>query len=96
MKKVLDFIQFGGLGALVLRQRPLTRSPSDPRGRGIVRKALYLCACSVIEGELRRFYKNLRQRGKSDNVVLVAVMRKLLLQMNALACRGTPWVHSTG
>ena len=32
-------------------------------GRGIVRKALYLCACSVIqvEGELRHFYQNLRQ-----------------------------------
>ena len=66
-------------------------------GRGMVRKALYLCACSVIqiEGELRRFYQNLRQRGKPGNVALVAVMRKLLLQLNALARRGTPWVPST-
>ena len=65
-------------------------------GRGVVRKALYLCACSVIqvEGELRRFYQNLRQRGKPGNVALVAVMRKLLLQLNALARRGTPWVPS--
>ena len=56
-------------------------------GRGIVRKALYLCACSVIQvsGELRRFYQNLRQRGKPGNLALVAVMRKLLLQLNALA-----------
>ncbi len=63
-------------------------------GRGVVRKALYLCACSVIqvEGELRRFYQNLRQRGKPGNVALVAVMRKLLLQLKALARRGTPWV----
>ena len=66
-------------------------------GRGVVRKALYLCACSVIqvEGELRHFYQNLRQRGKPGNVALVAVMRKLLLQLNALARRGTPWVPST-
>ena len=66
-------------------------------GRGVVRKALYLCACSVIqvEGELRWFYQNLRQRGKPGNVALVAVMRKLLLQLNALARRGTPWVPST-
>ena len=66
-------------------------------GRGVIRKALYLCACSVIqvEGELRRFYQNLRQRGKPGNVALVAVMRKLLLQLNALARRGTPWVPST-
>ena len=66
-------------------------------GRGVVRKALYLCACSVIqvEGELRRFYQTLRQRGKPGNVALVAVMHKLLLQLNALARRGTPWVPST-
>ncbi len=65
-------------------------------GRGVVRKALYLCACSVIqvEGELRLFYQNLRQRGKPGNVALVAVMRKLLLQLNALARRGSPWVPS--
>ena len=62
-------------------------------GRGGVRKALYPCACSVIqvEEELRFFYQNLRQHGKPDNVALVAVMRKLLLQLNALARRGTPW-----
>ena len=67
-------------------------------GRGIVRKALYLCACSVIQvyGELRRFYQNLRQRGKPGNLALVAVMPKLLLQLNALARRGTPWVAQAG
>ena len=67
-------------------------------GRGIVRKALYLCACSVIQvnGELRRFYQNLRQRGKPGNLALVAVMRKLLLQLNALARRQTPWVMQPG
>ena len=67
-------------------------------GRGIVRKALYLCVCSVIQvnGELRRFYQNLRQRGKPGNLALVAVMRKLLLQLNALARRQTPWVVRPG
>ena len=67
-------------------------------GRGIVRKVLYLCACSVIQvnGELRRFYQNLRQRGKPGNLALVAVMRKLLLQLNALARRQTPWVVRPG
>ena len=66
-------------------------------GRGVVRKSLYLFACSVIqaEGELHSFYQNLRQRGKPGNVALVALvalMRKLLLQLNALARRGTAWV----
>ena len=67
-------------------------------GRGIVRKVLYLCACSVIQvnGEPRRFYQNLRQRGKPGNLALVAVMRKLLLQLNALARRQTPWVVRPG
>ena len=63
-------------------------------GRGIVRRALYLCAWSVLrtDGELRRFYQSLRQRGKPGNVAVVAVMRKLLLQLNAVSRRGTPWV----
>ena len=62
-------------------------------GRGSVRSALYLCAWSVIrhDSELRRFYQRLRQRGKPGNVAVVAVMRKLLLQLNAVARRGTPW-----
>ena len=64
-------------------------------GRGVVRRALYLCAWSVIrvDGELRRFYQGLRQRGKPGNVAVVAVMRKLLLQLNAIARRETPWVR---
>ena len=63
-------------------------------GRGIVRRALYLCTWSAIrvDGELRRFYQNLRQRGKPGKVALVALMRKLLLMLNAVARRGTPWV----
>ena len=66
-------------------------------GRGIVRRALYLCAWSVVrvDGELRHFYHSQRQRGKPGNVAVVAVMRKLLLQLNAVARRGTPWVPQT-
>ena len=37
------------------------------------------------------FYRQLRQRGKPGKVALVAVMRKLMLQLNAVARRGTPW-----
>ena len=63
-------------------------------GRGVVRRALYICAWSAIRvnGELRRFYQNLRQCGKPGKVALVAVMRKLLLLLNAVARRETPWV----
>ena len=66
-------------------------------GRGSVRRALYMCAWSAIrhDGEMRRFYQRLRERGKPGNVSVVAVMRKLLLPLNAVARRGTPWVLQT-
>ena len=68
------------------------RRPRSIRGgRGAVRRALYLAALSAIKHneDLRRFYTGLRKRGKTGKVALVAVMRKLLLLLNAIAQRGT-------
>ena len=67
-------------------------------GRGLVRRALYMCAWAVIrhDSEMRRFYDRLRQRGKPGNVAVVAVMRKILLQLNAVARRGTSWAPQAG
>ena len=64
-------------------------------GRGTVRRVLYLAALSAIRynDDLSRFYQGLRQRGKTGKVAVVAVMRKLLLLLNAIAHRGTPWVE---
>lgn len=61
-------------------------------GRGEVWRALYMAALSSVrvEGPLRRFHPRLRERGKAGKVALVAVMRKLL-QLHAVARRGTPW-----
>ena len=63
-------------------------------GRGLVRRTLHMCAWAVIhhDSEMRRFYDRLSQRGKPGNVSVVAVMRKILLQLNGVARRGTPWV----
>lgn len=63
-------------------------------GRGLVRRALYMAALSVIRTntDLGRWYQALRRRGKPGKVAVVAVMRKLLLQLHAIARRGTPWV----
>ena len=63
-------------------------------GRAAVRHALYRAALTVIrqEGSYQCFYQYLRQRGKTGKVALVAVMRKLLLHLNAVARRGTPWL----
>ena len=59
-----------------------------------MRRALYTCAWTVIQHnpQMRHFYQRLRERGKPGNVSMVAVMRKLLLHLNAVARRGTPWV----
>ena len=67
-------------------------------GQGSVRRALYTCAWSVIrhDGERRRFNRCLRERGKPGNISVVAAMRKLLLHLNAVARRGTPWVPQAG
>ena len=72
----------------------LRASPAPP-GRGAVRRTLYLAALSAVRhaGSLRRFYQGLRQRGKPGKVALVALMRKTLLQLNAAARRGTPWIE---
>lgn len=65
-------------------------------GRASVRKALYMAAISAIRtpGVMRCFYLRLKRRGKASKVALVAVMRKMLLLLNAIARRGTPWVES--
>ena len=59
-----------------------------------MRRTLHMCAWAVIhhDSEMRRFYDRLSQRGKPGNVSVVAVMRKILLQLNGVARRGTPWV----
>ena len=66
-------------------------------GRSVVRRTLYIRAWSAIrvESGMRDYYQGLRKRGKPGKVALVAVMRKLLLQLNAVARRGTPWVPQT-
>ena len=67
-------------------------------GRGTVRRALYICAWVVlrVDGDLRDFYRRLRERGKPGKVAVIAVARKLLMQLNAVARRGTPWVKRYG
>ena len=67
-------------------------------GRGTVRRALYVCAWVVLrlDGDLRDFYRRLRERGKPGKVAVIAVARKLLMQLNAVARRGTPWVKWHG
>ena len=54
-------------------------------GRAEVRRALFMAALSAAryEPRLREFYLRLRAQGKAAKVALVAVMRKLLVILNA-------------
>lgn len=63
-------------------------------GRPVLRAALYMAALATIrhDSPLRTFYHQLRAKGKLGKVALVAVMRKLLIMLNCVMRRGTPWV----
>lgn len=62
-------------------------------GRGAVKSTLYLAALSATRGrnELADFYHRLVQAGKPKKVALTATAHKLLLMLNSVARRRTPW-----
>jgi transposase len=62
-------------------------------GRAQVRSALYLAALSGLRCNpvLAHFYARLRQNGKPPKIALTAVLRKLLLILNALLKTNTSW-----
>lgn len=71
---------------------PLARDSGTMRGRRTIwggraqiRSPLYMAAMSAarFEPRLRAFYQGLRARGKPGKVALVAVMRKMLVILNA-------------
>lgn len=62
-------------------------------GRAKLRRVLYMAAMSVIvPGQtFRSFYDRLRSRGKPHKVAIVAVMRKLVVILNAMLKTGENW-----
>jgi transposase len=62
-------------------------------GRASVRRSLYMAALVASRHNplLRAFYQRLRQAGKPPKVALVALMRKLLTILNAMARDQQPW-----
>ena len=62
-------------------------------GRTRIKRVLYLASLAVSRSKkgLGACYHRLRERGKPGKVALVAIMRKLVQQLNAVARRGTPW-----
>jgi len=62
-------------------------------GRHGVRKMLYMASLSAsrYDKKMKEFYDNLIQRGKPKKVALVAVMRKMLVIMNAMVQKNEPY-----
>jgi transposase len=62
-------------------------------GRKMLRSALYMAAlsASVHNPVLKAFVQRLKQRGKAGKVYLTACMRKLLVILNTMVQRNTPW-----
>ncbi len=62
-------------------------------GRRSVRNVLYMAALAATRchPELRAFYQRLVAAGKPKKVALVAAMRKLIIELNAVLARGSAW-----
>lgn len=62
-------------------------------GRSSVRKALYMAAlvASRFNPRMKLFYQRLLAKGKKKKVALVAVMRKMIMMLNAIIKNNSPW-----
>jgi transposase len=67
-------------------------------GRSSIRKNLYMAAISSVRfnPEIKIFYQRLRAKGKATKVALIAVIRKLLILLNSIVQRKTPWENRMG
>lgn len=65
-------------------------------GRRVVRSALYMAALVATRYNpiLKAHYAKLLVSGKAKKLAIVAVMRKLLVTLNAMLRTQTPWKHS--
>ena len=65
-------------------------------GRAAVRKTIYMAALVAIRHNpvMRLFADKLRRNGKPSKLVITAVMRKLIVTLNAILRSGEPWSHA--
>jgi len=80
--------------AAVRTRGGIVRAPRRVRGgRASVRSALYLGAmnASRFNPGLRRIYERLRQAGKPPKLAFLAIARKLLTMLNAIARDRVGW-----
>ena len=65
-------------------------------GRATVRKALYMAALAAIRHNrvMKTYAERLRRKGKCAKVAITAVMRKLIVTLNAMLRTDEPWRHA--
>ena len=62
-------------------------------GRRQIRSALYMAALSASRHypDMATYHRRLTEAGKAWKVSITAVMRKLIILLNTIVARGTPW-----
>ena len=62
-------------------------------GRSHIRTVLYMASVVAIRynEKLKKFYERLKKEGKCFKVAIVAVMRKLIVMLNAMVASGKKW-----
>lgn len=62
-------------------------------GRFYVRKVLYMSALTSVRSnhDMKIYYRQLKAKGKASKVALTAVMRKIIITLNAMLRDSLPW-----
>ena len=65
-------------------------------GRAAIRKALYMPALNAMRHNpvMKAFAERLKRNGKPKKAVIAAVMRKLIVTLNAILRQGKPWRYA--
>jgi transposase len=65
-------------------------------GRSAIRRVLYMGALTATRhhAEIKVFFERLRLKGKPYKVAITAAMRKLLIMIQSVLKRGTPWLEN--
>lgn len=65
-------------------------------GRSVIRSTLYMATmtASRYNRVIKEFYERLRKKGKPYKVAMTAAMRKLLLIIQSVLKRKTPWIEN--
>jgi transposase len=85
-----------GLAPLTHESGKSSRRAATGKGRGDIRRVLFNAArCAIRHNPIMRdFYQRLVEQNKrAGKVALVAVMRKMLVTLNAIARDQQPWKH---